>query len=150
MKPLLHAFFLDCMFIWCGQDGSDGGLGRSQLTTLLSSQTWSWSSLSISHPLPYPLSRNICPSFPIQPIPTFPGRGQSGQCPHPAPAPSNALLNSPAKCTCLLIIILSLCCSCLLDLCLGAGALPLIFVSLAEHRSLKIASAQEMLNKYPQ
>lgn len=76
MKPLLHVFFLDGMFIRCGQDGSDGGLRRSQLTALLSSQAWSHSSLSVSHPLPYPLSRISVPPYPIWPIPIFPVRRQ--------------------------------------------------------------------------
>lgn len=31
LKLLLQSFFFDYMFIWCGLDGTDGGLERSQL-----------------------------------------------------------------------------------------------------------------------
>lgn len=117
----------------------------SLLTSLEPLQLEHLSSFAIS------IVKNICPSLPhLANSHCSCERTSQASFPTQLVPPTMLCWTLPAKCTCLLLVILSLCCSRPPDLCLGAGILPLIFVCLAEHRCLKIASAQEMLNKYPQ
>lgn len=65
LKCLLHSFFLDYMFIWCGLGGTNGRFGRSQLHKALLSAllgaTPAWTPLNLCQSLSF--SKNFWPSF---------------------------------------------------------------------------------------